>query len=121
MKNMKRMFDPGAIAVIGASEKAGSLGRIIMDNLLACRKRTIFPVNPKRKTILEFPSYPAVADIPEHVDLGIIITAAPTVAGIVEECGRTGMYGVIIISDGFRGWAGRPSALRGDHSNTQEI
>ena len=102
MDNMKRMFDPGAIAVIGASEKAGSLGRIMMDNLLACRERIIFPVNPKRKTVLGLPSYPAVADIPEHVDLGIIITAAPTVAGIVEECGRAGMSGVIIVSDGFR-------------------
>ncbi|MFA6412070.1 MAG: CoA-binding protein, partial [Syntrophales bacterium] len=102
MDNLKRMFDPGTIALIGASGKEGSPGNAILNNLLACRERKIFLVNPGCAAIGERPCYRSVAEVPEHIDLAVVATPAPTVPGVVEACGRAGVDGVIIISAGFR-------------------
>ena len=102
MDNLKRMLDPATIAVIGASEKEESLGRIIIDNLQFCQERKIFAVNPNQKTVCNLYCYDSIGEIPEHVDLAIVASPAPTVPGIVDACGRAGVDGLIIISDGFR-------------------
>ena len=102
MDKIRRMFDPQTVALIGASEREGSPGRAIIENLLACRDRKIYIVNPNRKTVLDRDCYARVADVPEHIDLAIIVTAADTVPRLVEECGQAGADGVIIISEGFR-------------------
>ncbi|PKN17374.1 MAG: acetyl-CoA synthetase [Deltaproteobacteria bacterium HGW-Deltaproteobacteria-6] len=102
MDNLKRMFDPATIAVIGASEKEGSLGRVLIDNLQACKERKIFTVNPNQKTVCHFHCYDSIGDIPEHIDLAIVASPATTVPGIVDACGRAGVDGLIIITDGFR-------------------
>ncbi len=102
MDNLRRMFDPGTIALIGASDKEGSPGNAILNNLLACRERKIFLVNPGRSAIGDRPCYQSVAEIPEHIDLAVVATPAPTVPGVVEACGRAGVDGMIIISAGFR-------------------
>ena len=102
MDNLKRMLEPATIAVIGASEKQESLGRIIIDNLQVCKERKIFAVNPNQKTVCHLHCYDGIGDVPEHVDLAIVASPAPTVPGIVDACGRAGVDGLIIISDGFR-------------------
>jgi acetyltransferase len=102
MDNMKKMFDPETVALIGASEREGSPGRSIIENLLACRERKIFTVNPNRKTVLDRDCYASIKDVPDHVNLAIIATAANTVPRLVEECGQAGVDGLIIISEGFR-------------------
>lgn len=102
MDNLKRMFDPATIAVIGASEKEGSLGRILIDNLQACKERKIFTVNPNRKTVCHFDCYDSIGNIHDHIDLAIVVSPTPTVPGIVDACGRAGVDGMIIITDGFR-------------------
>jgi acetyltransferase len=102
MDNLKRMFDPGTIALIGASDKEGSPGDAILNNLLACRERKIFLVNPGRSAIGDQPCYQSVAEVPEHIDLAVVATPAPTIPGVVEACGRAGVDGMIIISSGFR-------------------
>ena len=102
MDNLKRMFDPATIALIGASEKEGSLGRILIDNLQACKERKIFTVNPNQKTVCHFRCYDSIGDVPEHIDLAIVASPAATVPGIVDACGRAGVDGMIIITDGFR-------------------
>jgi len=102
MDNLNRMFDPATIAVIGASEKEESLGRILIDNLQACRERKIFTVNPNQKAVCSFNCYETIQDVPEHIDLAVVAAPAATVPGIVDACGRAGVDGMIIISDGFR-------------------
>ncbi|HEY9803224.1 MAG TPA: bifunctional acetate--CoA ligase family protein/GNAT family N-acetyltransferase [Leptolyngbyaceae cyanobacterium] len=97
------IFAPRSVAVIGASEKAGSVGRTILWNLISSPfGGTVFPVNPKRHSVLGIKAYPAIAAIPEAVDLAIIATPAPTVPGIISECVDAGVKGVIIISAGFK-------------------
>jgi acetyltransferase len=97
------VFAPENIAVIGASETPGSVGRTLLWNLVSNPfGGTIFPVNPKRDSVLGIEAYKSVSGIEADVDLAVIATPAPTVPGIVEECGEAGVEGLIIVSAGFR-------------------
>ena len=96
-------FSPKTVAVIGASEKPDSVGRTILWNLISSPfGGTVYPVNPKRHSVLGIKAYPSVAEIPEPIELAVIVTPAATVPGIVRECGEAGAKGAIIISAGFR-------------------
>ncbi|MHC0061726.1 bifunctional acetate--CoA ligase family protein/GNAT family N-acetyltransferase [Nostoc sp. UIC 10890] len=97
------IFAPKSVAVIGASEKAGSVGRTLLWNLISNPfGGTVFPVNPKRHSILGIKAYPTISDVPELVDLAVIATPAPTVPGIIAECVDAGVKGAIILSAGFK-------------------
>ena len=97
------IFHPRSIAVIGATEKEGSVGRTIFWNLLSSPfGGTVYPVNPTRPAILGVKAYPSVEAIGQPVDVAVIVTPAKTTPGLVEECGRAGIEGVIIISAGFK-------------------
>jgi Acyl-CoA synthetase (NDP forming) len=102
MSHIQVMFDPKTIALIGATEKEGAVGRTILDNLLWSKERRIFPVNPHMSKVLDVECYPVIATVPEHVDLAVVATPARSVPGVVEECGRAGVEGVVIISAGFK-------------------
>jgi len=102
MSRIQVMFDPKTIALIGATDKEGAIGRTILSNLLRSKKRGIFPVNPHAGRILDIESYPSIASVPEHVELAVVATPALSVPGVVEECGQAGVEGVVIISAGFK-------------------
>ncbi len=103
MQSLKAFFEPQSIAIIGASERDGSVSRIVLQNLLAARDtRKIYPINPKKEEILQIKTYPDVASLPEIPELAIIATPAKTVVGAVEECGKAGVRAIIIISAGFK-------------------
>src|SRR5215469_16629910 len=96
-------FAPKSVALIGATEKAGSVGRSILWNLISSPfGGTVYPVNSKRTSVLGIKSYPSISSIPGPVDLAVIVTPAVTVAGLVRECGERGVRGVVVISAGFR-------------------
>jgi acetyltransferase len=101
MDNLGRMFDPATIAVIGASEKEGSASATIIDNLLNCGDRRVFAVNPNKQTVRDLPCYENIQKVPGRVDLAIVATPAPSVPGVVDACGKAGVEGMIIVSDGF--------------------
>lgn len=103
MGDLLKMFNPHTIALVGATEKDGSVGIRILKNLLATHAgKKLFPVNPDKKTVLELPCYPTMTDVPEHVDLVIIATPSRAVPAILEDCGKAQADGVIIVSSGFR-------------------
>jgi acetyltransferase len=100
---LSAIFEPRSVAVIGASEKTGSVGRTILWNLISSPfGGTVYPVNPTRPSILGVKAYPNLAAIPDPVDLAVIVTPAPTVPGIMAECVEKGVTGVIVISAGFK-------------------
>ncbi|MEP6775350.1 MAG: CoA-binding protein, partial [Chloroflexota bacterium] len=100
---LNAIFEPESVAVIGASEKAGSVGRTILRNLISSPfGGTVYPVNPSRPSVLGVKAYPDLAAVPGPVDLAVIVTPAPTVPGIMAECVEKGVKGVIIISAGFK-------------------
>jgi acetyltransferase len=97
------IFAPRSVAVIGASEREGSVGRTILWNLISTPfGGTVYPVNPKRPSILGIKAYPSIKDVPERVDLVVIVTPAPTVPGIIKDCVDLGIPGAIVISAGFK-------------------
>lgn len=102
MATLSSVFDPRSIALIGASDQEGSVGRIILDNLLKAKGRKIFPVNPRKDTLLDLQCYPDIGSVPEHVDLAVIAIPAGAVPEGVEACGKAGVGGAVIISAGFR-------------------
>lgn len=103
MDGIDRMFSPKAVALIGATDKEGTVGEATLKNLLVGKgKHTVYPVNPSHETVAGLKCYPSIASVPEHVDLAIIATPAKSVPEVVEECGKAGVEGVVIISAGFR-------------------
>jgi acetyltransferase len=95
------MFRPKSVAVIGATERAASVGRAVLENL-SVFGGAVYPVNPKHRKILGRAAFPSVADIPEKVDLAVIVTPAATVPGVIRECAQAGIGGAVILSAGFR-------------------
>ncbi len=96
-------FSPSSVALIGATENPGSVGRTILANLLATPfGGTVYPVNPKRKTVLGLRAFPSIQDIPDAVDLAVVVTPAPSVPAIIGQCVEAGVKGAVIISAGFK-------------------
>ncbi len=101
--SLKTFFKPRSVALIGATEKAGSVGRTILSNLIASPfGGTVYPVNPNRPSVLGIQSHPNVASIPEQVDLAVIVTPPKSIPGIIQECGEAGVPTAVVISAGFK-------------------
>lgn len=100
--SLEPIFKPGSVAVLGASTTPGSVGSILMHNLLANPfGGVVYPVNPKRRAIQGVLTYPDLSAVPEVVDLAVIATPAATVPGLIKQCVERGIPGAIIISAGF--------------------
>jgi acetyltransferase len=96
-------FSPKTVAVIGATESANSVGRTVLWNLVTSPfGGTVYPVNPKRPSVLGVKAYKSIAAVPEPVDLAVIVTPPPSIPGIIRECGEKGVRGAIVISAGFK-------------------
>lgn len=101
--SLKTFFKPQSVALIGATEKAGSVGRTILSNLIASPfGGTVYPVNPKRPSVLGIQAHKSISSIPEKVDLAVIVTPPKSIPGIIEECGEAGVPTAIVISAGFK-------------------
>jgi acetyltransferase len=101
MKPLQSFFAPQRVAVIGATEKAGSVGRAVVDNLTGFVGELLL-VNRKHAEVLGRPTLASVADLPAGTDLAIIVTPAPTVPEILRECAAAGIGAVVVISAGFK-------------------
>jgi len=96
-------FSPRSVAVIGASEREGSVGRTLLWNLVTNPfGGTVYPVNARRTSVLGIKCYPDVGAVPERADLAVVVTPAETVPGVIRECAAAGIGGAIVISAGFK-------------------
>jgi acetyltransferase len=100
--NLTRIFQPQRVAIIGATSRAGSVGRTVLENLQKSGFHgDIYPINPKHPSVLGHNCYPYVSALPNVPDLAVIATPAETVPLVVRECGEAGVLGLIILSAGF--------------------
>jgi acetyltransferase len=100
---LEAIFAPKNVAVIGATEKEGSVGRTILWNLISSPfGGAVFPINPKRSSLLGIKAYPSIKDVPDTVDLAVIVTPSNVIPGLIDECGQMGVKGAIVISAGFK-------------------
>src|SRR5947208_2033753 len=88
------IFAPKSVAVVGATEKAGSVGRTVLWNLMNTPfGGPIYPVNPTRPSVLGIKAYPKLSALPEKPDLLVVTTQAPTIHSIVCESAYMVMHG----------------------------
>jgi acetyltransferase len=107
------IFSPRSVAVIGATDRQGSVGRAVLWSLLSSPfGGTVYPVSEKRANVLGIKAYRNVSDIPERVDLAVIVTPADGVPAVVGQCVSAGVRGAIVISAGFKEY--------GDHGRELE-
>lgn len=100
--SLKAFLEPRSIAVIGASRRADSIGNRIFQNILRQGlEGVVYPVNRSAAYVASVKTYASVQDIPEPVDLAVLVVPAPVVNQMVEECGRKGVRGLVVISAGF--------------------
>ncbi len=102
LRPIDAFFEPRVVAVIGATEKAGKVGRTVMANLRENFPGAIYPVNPNQSSILGLAAYPDIGAVPEKVDLAVIVTPAATVPGLIGECVKAGVKAALVITAGFR-------------------
>lgn len=100
-QTIENFLNPKSIAVIGASNTEGKVGNILIKKICQCN-RTVIPINPKTKSILNRETYPTVLHYPKPIDLAIIAIPAKLVPKALEQCGKKKIKNIIIISAGFK-------------------
>ena len=102
-KNIESIIDPRSIAVVGATNRPGSVGLAVFRNLLGAEYQgVLYPVNPKAAWVQSVKAYPGLMDIPDEVDLAVIIVPSKVVPSVLKEAGLKGIKGVIVITAGFK-------------------
>jgi acetate---CoA ligase (ADP-forming) len=100
---LEAVFAPNSVAVIGASPDPSRLGHRVLKNILDNGYRGhVYPIHPTADAVLNLPAFPSVLDIPDPLDLAVIVIPAKGVLDVVEECGRKGVKGLVVISAGFK-------------------
>jgi acetyltransferase len=118
-RNIESIMSPRSIAVVGATNRPGSVGLAVFRNILNCGfTGVLYPVNPKHKSVQSVKAYPCLTDIPDEVDLAVIIVPAEIVGSIMEEAGRKQVKGAIVISAGFKEMGGRGVELENSLKET---
>ncbi|MFB6121801.1 MAG: acetate--CoA ligase family protein [Halobacteriaceae archaeon] len=110
-ERLSSLFAPDRVAVVGASEKPGSVGRAILDNLRADFGGDVVAVNPNRETVLGEPCHDAVSEVPDPVDLAVVVVPPGAVVDAVRDVGESGVESVVVITAGF-GESGAEGAAR---------
>src|SRR6266478_5202173 len=97
------IFAPKSVALVGATEKAGSVGRTVLWNLMNTPfGGPIYPVNPTRQSVLGIKAYPKLSVLPEKPELIVVTTPATTIPAIISEAADFGIPGAVVISAGFK-------------------
>lgn len=100
---LEALFTPSSVAVVGASARSGSVGRAVFENILAGGfTGTIYPVNTKSKSVCGVRAYPSLSDIPDQVDMAVIIVPARAVPDVAREAAAVGVKGLVVITAGFK-------------------
>src|SRR5271169_2403656 len=102
--SMRHMLMPASVTVIGASRRPGSVGRVILQNIITGGfPGPVYPVNPHAAELDGIPCLPSAAALPEQVDLAVIAAPTGAVLGIAEDCGRRGVRALVVIAAGLPG------------------
>jgi acetyltransferase len=110
--SLDALFGPKSVAVIGATDREGTVGRTVLLNLAHSTLRaSVYAVNPKHSEILGVKAFKSVAEIPQKIDLAVVCTPAATVPGLIGECIDSGVRSAVVISAGFKEHGAEGAAL----------
>ena len=97
------ILEPRSIAVVGASRNPNNIGYVILDSIVRDRySGSVYPVNPHAEVVHSIKAYPSIADVPDRVELAVIVVPKQSVLEVAEQCGEAGVSGLVVISAGFR-------------------
>ena len=100
--SLKHLFMPESVAVVGASRRPDSVGARLLSNIVSGRFHgRVIPVNPNASSLAGLPCVASVDDLPEGVDLAIVVVPAAAVAEVAEQCGRRGVRSLVVITSGL--------------------
>lgn len=100
---MRELFEPASVAVIGASQEKNKVGHIILANIIESGfQGGLYPINPRYQEVLGLRCYPVITDVPDGVEMAVIVVPAKAVLQVMEDCGKKGVKAVIVISAGFK-------------------
>jgi acetyltransferase len=101
IKQLKRIFDAQSVALVGATDKEGSFGRLFVEGMRDAGCKKLYPINPKREEVLGIKCYPSISAVPENLDLAILLTPPDAVLGLVKECVASKVGGAVVFASGF--------------------
>ncbi|MHA1616852.1 MAG: acetate--CoA ligase family protein [Candidatus Njordarchaeales archaeon] len=102
IEKLEYIFNPRSVAVIGASRTPGKIGHEVVKNLLeGGYKGKIYPINPKAEEILGLKCYPNIKEVPDEVDLAVVVVPAPIVKQVIKDCAEKKVKGIVVITSGF--------------------
>ncbi|GAA1593898.1 acetate--CoA ligase family protein [Kribbella hippodromi] len=99
--SLDRLLSPRSIAVVGASDKPGRIGTMVYQNVIRAFGGRVYPVNPRGGILIDRPAMTSIDDLPDGVDMAIVMVPASQVAGTIEQCGAKGIGAVTLLSSGF--------------------
>ena len=100
---IKTIMEPKSIAVIGATDRVGSVGRAVVTNIIEGGfSGVLYPVNPRARSVVSNRAFPSIKDIPDDVDMAVVIVPAPMVVDVVQQAADKGVSGVVVITAGFK-------------------
>ncbi len=101
-RSLDALFRPRSVAVIGASRRRGSIPGEVFHNLISCGfPGPIYPINPSARAIQSIRAYPSIHDVPDEIDLAVIVIPQPGVLDAVDACAKRGVRGLVVITAGF--------------------
>jgi acetate---CoA ligase (ADP-forming) len=117
--SLRSIMKPASVAVIGASNRPGSLGQLVFQSVLQNGfTGTVYPVTASSNSVMSVKAYRSIMDIEENIDLAVIVVPASAVLKVTDECGRKKVKGIIVISDGFQERGPEGAALERELKDT---
>ena len=111
LESLRPLFSPSSVAVIGATRREGTIGHEIFLNLLRCRfTGVVYPVHPTARAVAGVRAWPSVEEVPEPVELAIVVVPAKRVLDVAASCARAGVKAMVVITAGFRELGGEGAA-----------
>ncbi len=108
MKNLQSILSPRSVAVVGATNRPNSIGLAVFQNLLrGCYKGVLYPVNPSSRSVAGVRAYPSLSDIPDEVDMAVLIVPPQFISKIIDEAAEKGVMGLTVITAGFKEIGGK--------------
>ncbi len=101
-QKLERIFNPQSIAVIGASENPNKLGYHCMKSLRRSGFEAVYPINPRSSKVWGLKAYPSLKEVPQEIDLAIMVIPAPSVPSAINDCAAKGVKGIVLITAGFK-------------------
>ncbi|MBN2060572.1 MAG: CoA-binding protein [Deltaproteobacteria bacterium] len=101
VEQIKQIFNAESVALVGATDKDGSFGRLFLEGMRDAGCRKLYPINPKREDILGIKAYSSISAVPDRLDLAILLIPPNAVMGLVKECVENKVGGAVVFASGF--------------------